>query len=375
MKYTGSRDGGRVDLAQDEPRQVPAHQGVDLVVGLGQHGLDGGGVQAGQPQERRQDIGVAGQDVQGLAGREELGVVDDERHVDRLLVGLVPLLVHAAVGAQHLPVVGGEDDDGVAVELPVDGAQGVQDLLDLAVHVLLHLVVELVELEVVLGRLEGQGVGVNVALLAVRLGGEVLPASLGVLGGIEQRVGHRGAGQLPDQVEVALGQGEVAPQGDVVGVDERGDHQPGPPVVLGAELAEEADRLLGEPLVAALLAGRRGRPRVERVPAVGLGADPSAEPELVQPVGVQVVLLLGRVGHPVVVEAQDLVAGAGDQEVGVGEVPLALVEGVVAAGSEVVAHGGHGVGVQPELVVLERLLGHSGRLGHAVEGRVVPGEE
>ena len=39
----------------------------------------------------------------------------DERDVERLLIGDVPLLVHAAVGALHVAVVGAEHDDRVLV--------------------------------------------------------------------------------------------------------------------------------------------------------------------------------------------------------------------------------------------------------------------
>ena len=100
------------------------------------------------------------------------GLDDDERHVDRFLVGDVPLLVHPAVGALQVAVIGAEDHDRVLVRVGV--AQGIEHPGDLLADLGLHLVVELqVELVPRLRR-DDRAPVVDVALLAGGLGREVL---------------------------------------------------------------------------------------------------------------------------------------------------------------------------------------------------------
>ena len=125
-------------------------------------------VDAGEPEQRRDQVGVVGRDVKraGPAGQQRAR--DDERHVYRFLVGHVPLLVHAAVGALHVAVVGAEDHDRVLVRVGL--AQGVQHPRYLLADRGLHLVVELqVELVPRLRR-DDRAPVVDVALLAGRLG-------------------------------------------------------------------------------------------------------------------------------------------------------------------------------------------------------------
>ena len=45
--------------------------------------------------------------------RRDARTLHDHRHADRLVVGVAPLLLHAAVRAEHVAVVGGEHHDGV----------------------------------------------------------------------------------------------------------------------------------------------------------------------------------------------------------------------------------------------------------------------
>ena len=90
-------DAGLIDLADEERREVPADEGPGIAVIRGQLLADRLRVDAGESEERRDDVDVARQrvDLHGLG--EQLRVVHDERHADGLLVGRVPLLVHLAV--------------------------------------------------------------------------------------------------------------------------------------------------------------------------------------------------------------------------------------------------------------------------------------
>lgn len=114
-------------------------------------------------------VGVVGRylDLPGAAREERAG--DDERDVQRLLLGDVPLLVHAAMGALHVAVVGAEDDDRV-LEGRARGER-VEDPGDLLTDRGLQLVVEL-------------QVGLD-----PRLRGEDLPPLLDV-GGLTGRLGR-----------------------------------------------------------------------------------------------------------------------------------------------------------------------------------------
>ena len=197
----GALDVAGAFLAQDDPGQVPAHQRVDLVVGLLQVLGELARVQPGQAEQRRQQVGVAGDLGQALPPGEQRLVVHDERHVRGLLIHAVPLLVHAAVRAEQVPVVGGEEDDRVLRHVRVR-VQRVEHPLDLVVHVLLELVVEAPVLLEVRHRLENLRVLLHVVRLAVGLGGEVLAGGRRVLRGIEQLRGHLAALELAGRFQL-----------------------------------------------------------------------------------------------------------------------------------------------------------------------------
>ena len=169
-RLRGSRRFGGADRG----REVASDERVGVaVVGL-QAGERLVGVDPGEAEQRRDEVGVVGRDAElaGAAGQQRAG--DDERHVQRFLVGDVPLLVHPAVGALHVAVIGGEDHDRVLVGVGV--AQRVEDTRDVVADLGLHLVVELqVELVPRLRR-DDRAPVVDVALLAGGLRGEVLVA-------------------------------------------------------------------------------------------------------------------------------------------------------------------------------------------------------
>ena len=161
---------------------------------------------------------------------------------------------------------------------------------------------------------------------------------------------------------------EATGEGDVVGVHERRHRQPRPVASPRREVAEEVGDLLGEHAVAhgaAVLLGR----------AVGLTPDPPGETERVEPVGPAVGLDdLGDQPAVVIGRGEPLV-GAGHGKVGVADVPLAPVVGLVAAGTEPVAERRDLVGVEPAHAGVVRVLGHAVGLGHPVQRRVLPGEQ
>jgi hypothetical protein len=131
--------------------------------------------------------------------------------------------------------------------------------------------------------------------------------------------------------------------------------------------------LLGEAGVAALgVLGRRAD--VERRSPVGLGADPTREAEVAEPVGGAVERLRGRIGRPGGgVVADELLVRARDQHIRVGGVPLASPKRLVAYDAEVIAEGGHAARIEPEDVGIEGFLGGPRGLGHSVQRRVVAG--
>jgi hypothetical protein len=117
---------------------------------------------------------VVGRDVELARAARQQRAGDDERDVQRFLIGDVPLLMHPAVSALHVAVIGAEDHDRVLVGLGL--AQGVEDTLDLLADLGLHLVVEL-QMEFVPGlRRDDRGPVIDVALLAGGLRREVLLA-------------------------------------------------------------------------------------------------------------------------------------------------------------------------------------------------------
>src|SRR3954464_724943 len=67
------------------------------------------------------------------------------------------------------------------------------------------------------------------------------------------------------------------------------------------------------------------------------GTDPAAEAVGAEAVRGQVGLLCFRVRFALIVESQQLVVGSGDVDIRLGNVPFALVVGVIASGAEVIA--------------------------------------
>lgn len=71
-------------------------------------------IDSSQAQQRWDQVGVAGRNVD-FARAIDQRARHDKRDVDGLLVGVVPLLVHPTVGAEHVTVVRAEHDDRVLV--------------------------------------------------------------------------------------------------------------------------------------------------------------------------------------------------------------------------------------------------------------------
>ena len=163
-------------------------------------------------------------------------------------------------------------------------------------------------------------------------------------------------------------------QHDVVRVHEAGDEQ------------ERAERVgvAGPAAGVAVLAARPPPGRDERVAAgagvgqpgaVRLGPDPAGEPVRVERVGVEVGLHRRGVDHTVVVVGGERRAGRRVEQVGVADVPLALVVGVVAAGPEPVAERRHLALAQPAHAGVVGHLAEPVGLGDAVDVGVLAGEQ
>ena len=100
--------------AANDAREVASHQRARF-------GVAGGNalerlvvIDASEPEQRGQHVRVAcGDTLASPALKQRAG--EDERDMGGLLVGVMPLLVHPAVGAEHLPVIGGENHNCVLV--------------------------------------------------------------------------------------------------------------------------------------------------------------------------------------------------------------------------------------------------------------------
>ena len=160
----------------------------------------------------------------------------------------------------------------------------------------------------------------------------------------------------------------TAEQGDVVRVQERAHGQPGLVALLLVESFEQGDRLVGREGIL----DRRG---VVLAEPVRVGPDPLREPVFVEQVRFEVRGdVLGDL-RPVVLDRQEVALAVGVVEVRVRHMPLALVEGPVAAGAEPVAEGRHRVRREPEHVGAVRALRQPVGLRDTVQRRVVPGQE
>ena len=124
----------------------------------------------------------------------------------------------------------------------------------------------------------------------------------------------------------------------------------GPSLARLGQVTEQVDHLLREHAVAHSAAVGLRR-------AVRLPADPPGEPERVEPVGLAV--RLHRLGDrlAVVVGRHQAFVAPRDREVGVADVPLAPVVGLVAAGAKPVAQRRDRVGVEPPHGRIVGLLG------------------
>jgi hypothetical protein len=163
----------------DRRREVAPDERVGVaVVGLQTHERLVG-VDAGEPEQRRDEVCVVGRDVELARATGQQWAGDDQRHVDGFLVGHVPFLVHPAVGSLHIAVIRAEDHDRVLVGLGV--AQGVEDTRDLPADLGLHLVIELQVGLVPRLRCEDSAPVVDVALLAGRLRREILLVRWGLI--------------------------------------------------------------------------------------------------------------------------------------------------------------------------------------------------
>jgi hypothetical protein len=133
------------------------------------------------------------------ARRTELGIGDDQRHMDGFLVGGVPFLVHPAVRTEHVAVIRGQDDDGIVEERRT--AQPFVDGADVRIHLLLQVVVALAVDRQGWLRQQEVAIFVGVDLLRRRLLGEVLVARRGVRHLRHRVVGEGKAETQPEQTE------------------------------------------------------------------------------------------------------------------------------------------------------------------------------
>ena len=167
-----------------------------------------------ESEQRRDQVGVVGRNVQLSCAARQQRAGHDERHVQRLLVGVVPLLVHSAVRALHVAVIGAEDHDRVLV--CAAGLQSIQHAGDLLTDRGLQLVVELqVRLDPGLRRAQ-PGPEVDHALLTARLRRQVLVARRSLVD-----MGHRRG-----VVAQPLRERDDAEERIVVWVQERADREP-----------------------------------------------------------------------------------------------------------------------------------------------------
>ena len=258
---------------------------------------------------------------------------------------------------EKVAVIGGEHDDGV-VGHP-RGLERVEDPPDGLIDHLEQVVVETAVGDV--GGLLGDHLRPQrlELLLARRAAGErvALRWRLG-------DVGHRVVGRREPEEQLV----ETARERDVVRVHERRDREPRPVAGRLGQVAEQVDHLLGEHAVPYRAAVGLRR-------AVGLSADPAGEPERVEPIGLAVGVDRRGDGSTVVVGGHQALVAPRDRQVGVADVPLAPVVRLVAAGAEPVAEGGDLVGVEPAHARVGVLLGHAVGLRHAVQRRVLPGEQ
>ena len=108
---------------------------------------------------------------------------------------------------------------------------------------------------------------------------------------------------------------------------------------------------------------------------MGFPANPAAEAEGIELVGLLVGLNARRDHRPAVIGGLEPFVTARGGQVGVGDMPLAAVVGVVATGSKPVPHGWHVGGIQPAHRRVVVGLGQAIGFGHPMQGGVVPSEQ
>ena len=294
---------------------------------------------------------------------------DHERHPGGLVVEVEPLLVQPAVRAEQIAVVGGADQHRVLRTAVRHGAAHPVDRgVDLGVQPVVEVAVPLRVAPI--DPLDGRCRAVTgvVGLAEGDLRGGFGPQIL--VGGrcrwhrrrIDARWFQRTAPdprreqhdvvrvhEARDQQERS-GRGRIAGAAARVAVDEPGDHP------------------IGDQRVAA-------ESTVGQARAVRFGADPPGEAECRQRVGIEIPLHGGRVDDPVVVVGGQRSAGGGVVQVGVRDVPLAVVVGVVSRRAEPVAQGGHLAAPQPAHPGVVIGLADAVGLGDTVQVRVLAGED
>ena len=159
-----------------------------------------------------------------------------------------------------------------------------------------------------------------------------------------------------------------------MGVHKGGEYEPRFGAAVVVKLLDQVLRLLGEAHVTALLPGGNGRPAVQGRLAVGLWAYPAGEAITVEPVRGLVEGFssgIGRSGRGIV--ADQLIVGAGDEHVCIGDVLLASPEGGVAGGTKIGAHRRHAVRVEPKHIGIEGFLSRPRGLRRPMERRIMSG--
>ena len=107
---------------------------------------------------------MTGQHLYRLGTTEKFWIVDDQRHMDHLLVGTVPLLVKTPMGSKEFPMVRQKNHNRIIVEAGL--LELGKDPQHLLVDVLLQLVVKLTIKFVIKRRLQGFLISNPIAFLA-----------------------------------------------------------------------------------------------------------------------------------------------------------------------------------------------------------------
>ena len=359
----------RVSRRCDQAAEITPGERVHLAVGLRERLGEFGLVGTGEAEQGRQQVDMAGRCALDRCSDGRLGPdpSDLERHSDGLVVELVPLLVQSAVRAEEVAVIGAEHEHGIVGVV----GDGFADPIDRAVDVVMEAVVKLP----VLGRvsliraLDKSGdrvtrvVRVSVGAVERRLAREIL-----VVGGRRRDRRRRGDRR---RVGLALPH-EAREQHDVVRVDEAAHEEERLQRFLiagcaaGVPVLEPCDGAVGVQRVADVA-------RIGDIGAVGLGPDPAAEAELAERIGIEV--RLHGLGEDVAITRVGRHRLAVLHEVGVADMPFAVVVGVVASGPEPVADRGDLTRAQPPHAGVVVEFAETVGLGDAVHFGVLAGEQ